>query len=135
MTDTIQPGLETRQQFDVDDARVTRHMGEELGVYGTPFLLRDVEQVCHNLLQEQLDDDQSTVGTHVNLQHLAPTLEGARVTITAKVSAVDRRAVTFEVVVRDDMEELARIEHGRFVVDKSKLKARLQDKAKKLRGE
>lgn len=135
MTDTIQPGLETTQQFEVDDARVTRHMGEDLGVYGTPFLLRDVERVCHQLLQDHLDDEQSTVGTYVNLKHLAPTLEGATVTLTAKVSAVDRRAVTFEVIVRDDVEELARIEHGRFVVDKSKLKARLQDKAQKLRGE
>jgi len=134
MRDTIQPGLETTAHFSVDAARVTRHMGEDLGVYSTPALLQDIERTCRNFLQEHLDEGEDSVGTRIDLQHLAATLEGMEVTLNARVTGVDRRAVTFEVSARDDFDELARCSHSRFVVDKGKLKQRLVDKAARAGG-
>ena len=133
MKETLQPGLETTAQYTVDAERITRHMGDNLGVYGTPALLRDIEHTCHELLQEHLDPGEDSVGTRIDLQHLAPTLEGVRVTVHASITGVDRRAVTFAVDVRDEYEDLARCTHGRFVVDREKLKERLAAKEARIR--
>ena len=135
MKSGIQPGLETRQNITVDESRVTKHMGENLGVYATPFLIRDIERTCRELLQRYTGEGEDSVGTHIDIQHLAPALEGAEVTVEACVSDVDRRAVSFEVTVRDGYEELARGSHSRFVVDTAKLKQRLEAKAAKMKGE
>lgn len=134
MKNSIQPGLETTVHFTVDAGRVTRHMGADLAVYGTPALLRDIEHTCHELLQEHLDEGEDSVGTRADLLHLAPTLEGVEVTIVAKVTAVDRRAVTFEVTARDPYDELARCTHSRFIVDKDKLRERIESKAARVKG-
>jgi fluoroacetyl-CoA thioesterase len=134
MKKTLQTGLETTAHFTIDADRLTRHMGGNLGVYGTPALLGDIEHTCHDLLQEHLDAGEDSVGTSIDLQHLAPTLEGARVTVHASITGVDRRAVTFAVDVRDEYEELARCTHGRFVVDREKLKERLAAKEARIRG-
>lgn len=134
MKNTIQPGLETTNRFTVDAGRVTRHMGEGLAVYATPALLQDIERTCRNLLLEHLDEGEDSVGTHVDLLHLAATLEGAEVTISARVTSVDRRAMTFEVSVSDDFDELARCTHTRFIVDKNKIRERLEAKAAGIRS-
>ena len=135
MKQTLKPGLEGSAQITVDAERVTRHLGDDLGVYATPALLRDIEHTCHELLRPHLDQGEGSVGTHIELQHLAPTLQGARVSVQARVTAVDRRAVTFSVSVQDEQEELARCSHGRFVVETAKLKQRLAAKAAALRGD
>jgi fluoroacetyl-CoA thioesterase len=134
MKETLQTGLETTAQFTVDTDRITRHMGDNLGVYATPALLRDIEHTCHDLLQEHLAQGEDSVGTRIDLQHLAPTLEGVQVTVHARIIDVDRRAVTFAVDVHDEFEELARCTHGRFVVDRAKLKERLASKAARIRS-
>jgi fluoroacetyl-CoA thioesterase len=134
MKKTLQTGLETTAQFTVDADRITRHMGDNLGVYATPALLRDIEHTCHELLQEHLAQGEDSVGTRIDLQHLAPTLEGVQVTVHARIIDVDRRAVTFAVDVRDEFEELARCTHGRFVVERAKLKERLASKDARIRG-
>ena len=133
MKETLQPGLETTAQFVVDAGRVTRHMGDDLGIYATPALLLDIERICHDLLQEHVDQGEDSVGTRIDLQHLAPTLEGVRVTVHARVTDVDRRAVTFAVDVRDEFEDLARCTHSRFVVATAKMKERLTAKAARIR--
>jgi len=135
MKDDIKPGLETTVRYTVDAARVTRHMGEDLGVYATPALLRDIEHTSHNLLQEHLDEGEDSVGTRIDLQHLAATLEGVEVTLDVRVTKVDRRAVTLEFTASDGFDELARGTHSRFVVDKDKLRQRLEDKAARIRGD
>jgi fluoroacetyl-CoA thioesterase len=135
MKQTLQPGLRSRSRIRVDEQRVTRHMGEDLGVYATPDLLRDIERTCRNLLQEHLDEGEESVGTRVDLQHLAATLEGMEVTLDARVTGVDHRAVTFEVTARDDYDDLARCTHTRFVVDKDKLKKRLEAKAARAKSD
>lgn len=135
MKSGIETGLESRQNITVDESRVTKHMGENLGVYATPFLIRDIERTCRELLQQYADEGEDSVGTHIDIQHLAPALEGADVTVEARVTGVDRRAVSFEVTVRDGFEDLARGSHSRFVVDTAKLKQRLETKAAKMKGE
>ena len=109
-------------------------MGEEGRVYGTPFLVHDIEHTCRELLLQHIDPGEDSVGTAIAVKHLAPTLLGMDVEITATVSAVDGRKIAFEVTARDEFELISTGTHDRFIVDKAKTYERLKAKAAKRRG-
>jgi predicted thioesterase len=109
-------------------------MGEEGRVYGTPYLVRDIEMTCRQLLLDHGDAGEDSVGTDVAIKHLAPTLLGMSVEITAKVAAVEGRKITFEVSAKDNLDQICTGTHGRFVVDVNKTVERLKAKAAKLAG-
>jgi predicted thioesterase len=134
MKASLKPGAEKTMNIVVDPTRAIRHLGEKEGVYATPSMVNDIEHVCRDLLLEHLDPGEDSVGTRVDVQHLAATPEGMAVEIRARISAVDRRAVTFEAVARDASEEVGRCTHTRFVVDVEKMKQRLAAKIAKAKG-
>lgn len=134
MKDSLKPGVSKTRRVRVDAGRATRHMGENLGVYATPAMIMDFEMLCRDLLLEHLDAGEDSVGTRVDVQHLAATPEGLEVELKATVAEVDRRAVTFEVSGHDGQDEIGRGRHYRFVVEVDKLKQRLQAKIAATRG-
>lgn len=67
----------------------------------------------------------------VSIQHLAPTLPGMGVTITATVAGVDGRKISFKIAAHDDLEPIGEGTHTRFVVDVTKTLQRLKAKAAK----
>ena len=115
----------------LDRDRTIDFMGEEGRVYGTPFLVRDIEQTCRQLLLQYADPGEDSVGMEIAVRHLAPTLLGMDVEITAKVTAVDGRKIAFEVTAKDELEPISAGTHTRFVVDKAKTYERLKAKAAK----
>ena len=115
----------------VEGWRVARHLGAGYGVYSTPAMVHDMETLCGALLMEHLNDGEHSVGTRVDILHLAATPEGMWVNFTARVKAVDHRAVTFEIVARDAIDEVGHCTHERFVVDLAKIKEKLAAKIEK----
>jgi predicted thioesterase len=126
MRSSLIPGTTSTREFVVDAARTIDFMGEEARVYATPMLVRDIEVACRDLLLQHADPNEDSVGTRVELDHLAPTLLGMKATIRVTVSEVKGRAVTFEVEGRDDKEAICRGRHMRFVVDVAKTRERLK---------
>lgn len=126
MKPSLAPGVAATREFVVDRDRTIDFMGEEARVYATPMLVRDIEVACRDLLLEHLDPTEDSVGTRVEIDHLAPTLLGMKATLQVKVSEVKGRAVTLEVEGRDDKEAICRGRHMRFVVDVEKTKQRLK---------
>ena len=120
------------RRITVDAERTVSHLGEGGGVYGTPSMLKDIERLCHDTIAGCLENGQSSVGTRVELQHLASTPAGNWVEFTARVIAVDRRAVIFEVTGRDAIEEVCRCTHHRFVVDLDRVRQKVSDKVKRI---
>ena len=59
MKDSLQPGLAGEQRYEVDNERTIEFMGDELRVYGTPYMVRDIEEASRLLVQEHLDDGTS----------------------------------------------------------------------------
>jgi predicted thioesterase len=108
-------------------------MGDECRVYGTPYLLYDIEMLCRDLLLEHSDQGEDSVGTSVQLDHTGPTLQGMWVELTVVIAAVEGRAVTFDITARDALEQVATGTHARFVVDVEKTAARLKGKLAKAR--
>ena len=131
MKDTLRPGASLVHRLVVDRDRTIGFMGEEGRVYSTPQLVRDVEHACRDFVLEHADPGEDSVGMEVALKHLAPTLLGMEVTITATVVAVDRRKITFEVAVKDELEPISSGTHIRFVVEVAKTLERLKAKAAK----
>jgi len=68
----------------------------------------------------------------VGIRHLAPTLMGMTVEITVHVAAVDGRKVSFDVKVKDELDDVGAGTHTRFVIDKAKTFERLKAKAARL---
>ena len=128
MKENLEAGLTTTARITVDEGRTIDFMGEEGRVYATPELLRDIENVCRDLLLEWADGGEDSVGVHISLDHTAPTPLGMWVEITATVSERDGRRVTFDISAHDAVEEVARGRHVRFVVDVARSAERLQKK-------
>ena len=85
MTESLKAGLTTTVRITVDNSRTISFMGDEVRVYATPNLLYDVEMTCRDLLLEHLDDGQDSVGTHIDLSHLAATPLGMWVELPVTV--------------------------------------------------
>ena len=134
MKDSLRPGVSRIERVEVDRDRTIGFMGEQGRVYGTPYLVRDIEMTCRQLLLDHGDAGEDSVGTDVAIKHLAPTLLGMTVEITAKVAAVEGRKITFEVSAKDNLDQICTGTHGRFVVDVNKTVERLKAKAAKLAG-
>ena len=134
MKESLRPGAMRISRIKVDRDRTIGFMGEEGRVYGTPYLVRDIEMTCRQLLLDHSDGGEDSVGTDVSIKHLAPTLLGMSVEITATVTAVEGRRVVFEISAKDDIEQISTGTHGRFVVDVKKTFERLKAKAAKLAG-
>ena len=107
-------------------------MAEGFRIYSTPSMVMDMEMTCHDLLGEYLADTESAVGERVEMDYLAPTLEGMWVEVTATVTGVAGRRVSFAAEIRDELDVVGRATHVRFVVDLAKQLERLKDRAAKL---
>jgi fluoroacetyl-CoA thioesterase len=131
MKASLRPGISRTNRIAVDRDRTIGFMGEEGRVYATPRLVQDIEHTCRELILEHGDPGEDSVGIEVSIRHLAATLPGMNVDITATVSAVDGRKVAFDITAKDDLEPICTGSHSRFVVDKAKTQERLKAKAAK----
>lgn len=126
MTPPVTPGV-TGTLARTVTRDVTTQRGN-LHIYSTPNVVLLLEEAAIEALRPHLEQGYDSVGSRVELAHTAPTLEGQTVTAVVTVTEVDRRRVVFEVVVRDDIEEIARGSHERFVIQLDKFTSRLEDK-------
>ena len=131
MKPTLTPGLTVTRAFVVDRERTIDFMGENARVYATPMLVRDIEVTCRELLLEHLDAGEDSVGTRVEIDHLAATLLGMKVSITATLAELKGRAAMFDIVATDGLDTICRGRHARFVANVEQVKQRLQQKKAK----
>jgi fluoroacetyl-CoA thioesterase len=124
-------GLHATCKLDVDRDRTIGFMGEKARVYATPMLVRDIEVACRDLLLAHLEPGQDSVGTRIEIDHVAATLLGMHVELSVRVIEIKGRVVTLDVQGRDSVEEICRGRHVRFIVDRKTMEARLAAKAAK----
>jgi fluoroacetyl-CoA thioesterase len=131
MKASLAQGVTTTSKLTVDRARTIDFMGEKARVYATPMLVRDVEIACRELLLPHLDQGEDSVGTRIELDHLAATLMGMPVELKVTVAEVKGRAIALDVEGRDSIDSICRGRHHRFIVDIKTTEARLAAKAAK----
>lgn len=131
MKPSLAPGLRRVERIEIDRARTIGFLGEEMRVYSTPSMVRDVEYRSLKLLQEHLDENESSVGIRIAVDHLGPTPLGQWVEIHLEVTKVEGRKATVAAEIRDAIEVVGKAEHVRFVIDVKRHAERLKTKAAK----
>jgi fluoroacetyl-CoA thioesterase len=126
----IEPGAVGVLEWIVEAQHCTRRGSYD--IFSTPNLVKLLEEAAIEALAPYLSAGQGSVGSRVDVAHVAPTVKGQRVRATATVTEVDRRRVAFDIQVVDDQETIGRASHERFVVDIPKFESRLAEKAKVL---
>jgi predicted thioesterase len=113
----LEAGLAATVEQTVTDAMTADALGSgDVPVLGTPAVLALAERAAVQAVAGRLEPGQTSVGSWVELSHLAPTSVGATVTATARLVRVSGRDLTFEVSVHDRAGEVARIRHRRVLV-------------------
>jgi fluoroacetyl-CoA thioesterase len=101
------------------------------GVLATAYMIAMMEGTSAKALQPHLDANEGTLGIVVNVTHLAATLPGQTVTVTAEITAVEGRKVTFKVVAHDGVDKIGDGTHSRMIVPSTRFKAGVNAKAAK----
>lgn len=91
----------------------------------TPAMILQMERAARLLLEPHLDDGESSVGTAVNVRHLAPTPLGMEISARATLTAIDGRRCTFAVECYDEREKVGEGEHERFVISVARFAPRV----------
>jgi len=97
-------------------------------VFGTPGLVALMEQAACSAVAAVLPRDQTTVGTRIDVRHLAATPPGQEVRALAELTHVEGRRLTFKVEAFDLAEKIGAGTHERVVVDATRLLARARAK-------
>jgi len=130
MADRLQAGMVFEKTITVTDALSAKHLAGQGGiaVFSTPELVRFVEICALEGMRPFLAEGQETVGTRVDIRHLAATPVGMRVTAKCTLTEVDRRRLGFTFEVHDELDKIGEGAHERFIIDREKQQQRLQEK-------
>ena len=125
-------GLRHSRSVTVTDDMTPAHLrSEPIRVLSTPDMIRLIEQTAIEAVAPALAAGQASVGTRVDVAHLAATQVGMTVTITVELVEIDRRRLGFRVEVRDELDEAGKGTHERFIVDGAQRMPRLQEKLRR----
>ncbi|MEN8238669.1 MAG: hotdog domain-containing protein [Actinomycetota bacterium] len=115
----IEQGNTATVTFTTDERATAIALGSgDLPVLGTPKVAALVEEAAVAAIAGLVDDDYTTVGSHLEIDHYAPTPVGGTVVATATVVSVKGRRVDFVATVTAGEEVVARAAHVRFVVNR-----------------
>jgi len=122
----IQIGLSAERSLVVPTERTVGHFVPGMPmVYATPMMILEMEMTSVDAIRDRLQGGWVTVGTEVNVRHLAAALVGATVRTTARVIAVERRVIRFEVAAFEGERKLGEGEHARGLINVAKFNERL----------
>ena len=97
-------------------------------VYATPCMVALMEGAACEAIQDALSDNQTTVGTELNIQHISATPVGLEVRAEAEVTAVEGKVITFQVKAFDEAGEIGKGIHKRVIVNTQKFLEKAYDK-------
>ena len=117
MSEGLAPGLTAELEITVTTDRTADAMGNPgVHVFATPWVITLLENVSSKALVPHLPPGGGSVGTMVDMRHLAATPVGMRVRARATVLETDGRRVLFQVEASDEVEKIAEGRHERFIV-------------------
>lgn len=94
----------------------------------TSVLVQLIETAAVQCIEPVLGPDQITLGTHIDLEHHKPVPVGFIVRTEVEVAMIDGPRVSFAVQVFDEREAVAEGSHERYIIDRSKFLAKLEEK-------
>jgi predicted thioesterase len=126
---SLQPGLSGTAQLTVGEEHTAPRVGSgRVHVLATPVMINLIEAAALEAIERLLPAGHQSLGTLLNVRHIAATPVGMRVTACAEVVSVEGRTVRFRVEARDDNELIGDGTHERVVVNVAKFDQRVQRK-------
>ncbi len=127
--DGLKTGLKGEAELVVGEEHTALRVGSgRVRVFATPLMLALMESAAVAAAEDALAPGQQSVGTHLDVRHLAATPVGMRVRATAELLKADERTLTFRVAAVDEKEPIGEGTHVRALVDAERFSARLQAK-------
>ena len=137
MKDSLKPGLTHRFRFRIPPTKTVPHLYPESEAFqqmpqvlATGFMVGLLEWACIEAIKPHLDwPREQSLGTLVNVSHLAATPPGLTVTVDVKLDRVEGRKLVFSLSAHDGVDRIAEGMHERFVIDASKFNSKVAEKA------
>jgi len=122
-------GTSSEEKLLVTSEVAINFLGNEgARVLSTPHMIGFMERTCRNTVFPLLDPGYDTVGTHVNVAHLAAAPMGSTVTFRAEVTKVGEQRVEFRVEAWDETEKIGEGTHERAIVNVAKFATKMAAK-------
>ncbi|HJY10738.1 MAG TPA: hypothetical protein VJ250_07275 [Nitrososphaeraceae archaeon] len=134
MSFSVKIGLAKERKIKISSDQTTSFLWEGENVLSTPSLIAEMEETCRLLLKEQFvsEPNLDSVGTLVDVRHIAATPVGAEVLLKSKVLSVDGKRTTFEVEAFDNIEKIGEGRHERFTINIREFRDKFDVKRNKL---
>ncbi len=136
MKESLKPGIRHVHKFVVPATKTVPALYPEAEefvampeVFATGFMVGFLEWACIRAINPHLDAPrEQSVGTHIDVSHEAATPVGFEVTAQVELVEVEGRKLTFSVEAHDGVDRIAHGRHQRFVIEREKFVARLDEK-------
>ena len=136
MKATLKAGLTHRFTYQVPAQKTVPHLYQEApefqampAVFATGFMVGLMEWTCIQLLAPHLDAGEGSLGTHIDVSHMAATPAGLNVTVDAECTAVRGRRASFCVCAHDGVDMIGEGRHERAIVVWDRFNAKVAEKA------
>ena len=137
MKPTLKPGLGHSFSYKVPENKTVPYTFPESQViaqmpkvFATGFMIVLMEWTCTQLMEPHLDAGEGSLGTHVDVSHLAATLPGMTVRVDVEIAEVQGRKIVFKVRAHDGIDLIGEGRHERVVVAWDRFNAKVAEKAK-----
>lgn len=128
---TPETGIKASAELTVSDAELAVNVGSgSLEVFATPVMTMLMEKAACSCIQQYLEDDETTVGTELNIRHTSATPKGMKVSAEAELTEVNGRELVFRVSASDEAGSIGEGVHKRFLVYGEKFTAKTKSKLK-----
>ena len=130
----VKIGTTNERVIITNSNQTTSFLWEGENVLSTPSLISEMEETCRLLLKNSFlkDNEWDSVGTIVEIRHIAATPVGSKIILKANVKSVDNRKVMFNVEAFDEIEKIGDGRHERFIINIPKFRSKFEEKKKKL---
>ncbi len=130
----IKIGTTKERVIKTNSNQTTSFLWEGENVLSTPSMISEMEETCRLLLKDFVlkEKEWDSVGTIVDIKHIAMTPVGSTIRLKAIIESVNNRRVMFNIEVFDDIEKIGEGKHERFIINVAKFKSKFEEKKGKL---
>ena len=126
----LEPGMVYEESLVVEEQHTAAHLGSGgVRVLATPVMVALMEAAARSLVDPHLESGHMSVGTALDIKHLAATPMGMRVTARAELVSVEKRRLLFKVEAYDEREKVGEGTHTRAIINLKWFWDKLQTKA------
>lgn len=128
----LEVGIKGKQEVKVVESNTAAAMGSGLlQVFATPSMIALMEETAWRSVAEHLEEGSGTVGTELNVKHVAATPLGMTVRCESELIEVDGRRLVFNVAAYDEVGLVGEGTHERFIVNNEKFQSKADSKGNK----